>query len=306
MKPRSLYQAFVRLLPLEFLLLDLGNLRGVGMPPGCDAIIYLRGAAAFLAGGNAWDASLTTESGTYHFAALPTTVQAFVPFTVFSEAAVAYGWMIACAIAAVLIVRRLQMPVTYVLFPPMTLGVYSGNPQIVLLALLLCGAGPLAAFLKIYAVVPMFGERRWRGLAVTGALLCLSFVLAPGLWWTYVQDFWQISARLTIEAHSTISAWGQPALMVVTVVALAIIASTDLRMACWLAIPALWPAAESHYITMALPVVGPLALFLLAIGASWMTSLVVVGYAAVTVAKRVRLASRVAQLAPARWAQSAR
>jgi hypothetical protein len=51
----------------------------------------------------------------------------------------------------------------------------------------------------------------------------------------------------------------------VTVVALFLLALRDRRAAGWLAVPAVWPASQLHYSTMALPVMSPLLAFFLAI-----------------------------------------
>ena len=50
-----------------------------------------------------------------------------------------------------------------------------------------------------------------------------------------------------------------------TIVALGLLALRDRRAAGWLAVPALWPASQLHYSTMALPVMSPLLAFFLAI-----------------------------------------
>ena len=102
---------------------------GISMPPGSDAVIYARGARNFLDGGNPWDAALTIAGNSFHFAGLPPTVLAFVPFARMPEELVAIAWVAASLACAMLILRRLQLPIWYGLFPPLVLGVYSGNPQ---------------------------------------------------------------------------------------------------------------------------------------------------------------------------------
>jgi hypothetical protein len=57
-----------------FVALDVSHLLvelPVAQPLGHDAIIYARGAAAFLAGGSPWDAYLQGGTNIAHFAGLP-------------------------------------------------------------------------------------------------------------------------------------------------------------------------------------------------------------------------------------------
>jgi hypothetical protein len=284
MNLEGLRRAFVRLgLPMWFLVIDT-QLIGQTIPPGGDAVLYARGARDFLAGTNPWNAVLTAGRYTFHFAGLPPTVIAFIPFAGLPEAVTAWGWVILSLVAAVVVVRRLRLSWWYLAFPPLVLGVYAGNPQIVLLALLVVGAGPVAGVLKVYAVVPMAGEGRWRALAVTGALFGVTVVAAPGLWASYIGQLGAISQTLLVEANGGFSAWalGWP-LIVATVVALLVIALYDRRAAGWLAVPALWPAAEYYYATMALPIASPLLAFAVAIPWYGAPALAAIAYAVIMV-----------------------
>ena len=200
------------------------------------------------------------------------------------EAFVAWGWVMISVLAAVLIVRRLGLAWWYLAFPPLVAGTVSGNPQVLLVALLTFGLGPFAAILKVYAVVPLVGERRWRAIALTVVLFVGSAAVAPNLWAAYLGDLGPITSRLAAEAGGGFSAWGQPfPVLVATVVALAVIARYDRRAAGWLAIPALWPASEYHYATMVLPVATPV--FALAMALPWygVPAVVTIGYAALLV-----------------------
>ncbi|HTS14252.1 MAG TPA: hypothetical protein VMH24_01190 [Candidatus Sulfotelmatobacter sp.] len=276
----GLRQALGRVgLPVWFLLIDT-QLIGQKIQPGGDAVLYARGARAFLDGGNPWDAVLVGSGQSFHFAGLPPTVLAFIPFAGLAEAATAWGWVALSVASALYIVRRLRLPWWYLAFPPLVLGVYAGNPQIALLALLLAGAGPLGAMLKVYAVVPLAGEGRWRALAVTVGIFGASVLVAPGLWTSWLGQLGAVSATLASEANGGFSAWGQPwPLLLATVVALVVIAWQDRRAAGWLAVPALWPASEYYYATMILPLATPLLAFAMAIPWYGVPALVTVGYA---------------------------
>lgn len=230
---------------------------------GLDARIYHRAAVAWLAGGDPWAASVTISAGpTYHFAGLPPTVLVFAPFAWLPEAIIQWGWVAGSIAAGAWIIRRLEVPWWWLLFPPLVMGAWSGNPGVVLLALLLSRWPPaqgLAAALKVYALLPMLAERRWRGLAVFAGLCLVSLPL----WLTW--DPFGTTGRLISEAAGGFGATAYWWLIPPTLLALALIARVDLRAATYLAIPALWPSAQYHYAVMALPFIGPLEAFLFAV-----------------------------------------
>ena len=106
-----------------------------------------------------------------------------------------------------------------------------------------------------YAIVPILAERRWRVvLATCGAFVVSMAILWPA-WVDYFAQFGTVSARLVTESGGGFSAFRNPPELVVTVLALLLLASVDLRAAGWLAIPAAWPATQFHYAILALPVI---------------------------------------------------
>jgi hypothetical protein len=227
---------------------------------GGDAAIYYRAALAFRSGTSPWDAFVVSPQGhEYHFAALPPTVLALLPFTEINERAFIWLSIFASVGAALWIVRRLGLPWWWLMFPPLLQGVYVANPQIILLALLLAGSsvlGSLAPMLKIYAFAPLIGERRYRALAIAAALMAASWLAAPQLWSEYLARAPEISDRLLIESWGGYTAIGfysnvLPAVGIVGVVMLALV---DFKAAGWLAGPALVPASQLHLSTMAMPV----------------------------------------------------
>jgi len=213
---------------------------------GIDGRIYTRAAAEWLSGGNPWGVSVEG----YLFAAPPPTLIPFVPFALLGETLSALLWVAGSAVAGVLLVRRLHLPLWWILFPPLINGILAGNADVVLVALLVNGGSAvavLATFLKIYAVVPLLGEKRWQALAITAAALILTAPLLP--WRSYLQQSGQIAETLASQAVG-ISAWGTPFLMIGVAVALA---GVGPRFAWWLAVPAVWPSTQLHYSTLALP-----------------------------------------------------
>lgn len=244
---------------------------------GLDARIYHRAAAAWLAGGDPWAASVTISAGlTFHFAGLPPSVLAFAPTAWLPEAVVAVAWIVGSFAAGAWIIRRLGLEWWWLLFPPLVMGALSANPGVVLLALLLTRWPPaegLAAALKVYAIVPILAERHWRGLAAFG-LLCLA---ALPLWLAW--DPVGVTGRLVQEAGGGSGATAYWWLIPPTALALLVIARFDLRAAAYLAIPALWPSAQYHYAVMALPVIAMWPAILFAVPAPGMPAAAVLLHA---------------------------
>jgi hypothetical protein len=223
---------------------------------GLDAQIYYRGSAAWLAGGNPWEALGHFGRWPAHYSALPTTVVLLAPFTLLPEQVFVVGIIAASAVAAVYIVRKLQLPWYFLAFPPLFQGVQSGNPNVILFALLLSGRPVLEAvapLLKVYAGIPLvlLGHRRSVVLAIVFGAVTL---LALPLWITYLGHFADYSSRLVVEAGGGYSAtqFG-PAAIAATLVSLLVLWRLDRVAAAWLTVPALWPATQFHYSIFAMP-----------------------------------------------------
>lgn len=239
---------------------------GNGFPIGIDATIYYRGIAAWLQGGDPWDAAVVVNGWSYHYAGTPVTTVLMAPAGLVSEAAFTRLWIMATWVAAVVLLRRLKLPLWWLLFPPMAEALFSANPQIVVLALLLARhpvASAVATGLKIYAFIPLLGEGRWRHVWAGIGLIGATAVIASDLWIDYIGKLGFISNRLMQESIRGGSAFYYPELLAVTVLALVLLALRDRRTTGWLAAPAVWPSSQFHYSTMALPVMSPfLAVFL--------------------------------------------
>jgi hypothetical protein len=250
------------LLPVWFLAMSAFEIGRHGIDlayVGADAHMYYSAAEVFVSGGDPWN--LAGSWGVYQFAGLPPTVLMFVPFLVLPYWLNTVLWVAADAIAAVFIVRRLGLAWWWLLFPPVVAGVWIGNPHLVLIALLLTRLAPISPLVKVYTVIPMLGERRWRQVLVAGALIGGTVIVAPGLWADWLANAGTISARLVFQATSQ-SAWGFWPLELLGVV---LLLSLGLRRAGWLAVPVLWPGTEFLYGSMALPVVTPVLGFIMAI-----------------------------------------
>lgn len=272
---------------------------------GGDFNIYRSAALAILDGGDPWSTSIVWSGMTFHFAAPPLAAQLFIPFALMSAPialVTCYGLALGLATAGL---RRLGLPLWWLLFPPMTEGLFAMNPQILLFGLLLIGGGPPARWgtrrtgtlltglsrsvafaAKIYAIAPIIARREWQAVAACLGLLALSIAVAPGLWATYMSEFGVISQRIVAESHGGVSAalLLQPSVfadvlpgpeMLRLAAGLAIfglvaglgliVALRDVRSAGWIVAPLLWPAAEYHIGTLAIPVARRPAIWIIAI-----------------------------------------
>ena len=244
-----------------------------------DGYLYWLAASTWLAGGDPWSVA-TGPHADFHFSGLPPTVLAFVPLTPFDGRVIALALGVVSVFAAYVIVRSLRLPIAFLLFPPIVEGIGSANPHLLLMALLLTGmraretrrdmaavrsivAGVVAAILKVYAIVPVIGDRRAR-TAVAIVVACLvTIAIAPSLWSSYLGRFGEIGARLRVEAAGGFEASG--VLLLVVVPALAWLWWRRPREAGWLTVPAIWPASQFFYWTFALPALPVPLLALLAI-----------------------------------------
>jgi hypothetical protein len=257
------------------------------VPIGQDIMIYYRGVQAWLAGGDPWAARVVVNPhAAFSYAGSPATTVLLAPSALFTEAQFTVIWLVLSAASAILTVRLLRLPPWWLLFPPTIEALYSGNPQLVVLALLLVGVGRagvvadmVAAALKVYAVIPLAGERTFRRLVLAAALTVATMVIAPTLWIHYAQDFGAISARLARESGKGFSAFYYSRLFIPTALAIIALWSRDRRAAAWLLVPALWPATEFHYSTFALPVMAPILAVLLSISIRQVPPVAIIVYA---------------------------
>jgi hypothetical protein len=256
----------------DFTFIRISSFVSGKVPLGLDIQIYYRGVQNWLNGGDPWAASVLVNHQPFSYAGPPATIFLLAPSALLSESQFTVLWLGLTALSAVAIVRQLRLPLWWLLFPPTAEALYSGNPQIVVLMLLLAGAGHMRAFsdsiavvLKVYAVIPLLGQRQLRRVALSLGLTIATFLIAPSLWISYAEQFGAISARLAQESSYGYSAFYYPALLVPAVIAILLLWRRDPKAAAWLAVPALWPSSEFHYATFAQPVMTPLLAVLLAI-----------------------------------------
>jgi len=213
---------------------------------GFDGRLYREAARTWLAGGDPWSVFL----GGVGFGAPPPTLLAMAPFAILPEP-LALATMLGAGLAGTaLVLRRLGMPLWFLLFPPLVDAAWNANPEVLLLPLLMAGvAGPAAAGLvKAYALVPVLVLGRWRPLAVAATVLLLSAPLLP--WAEFLEAFPEIADRFRVQSAGGMSATAWWPLIPVAASAL-VLAGRD--RAAWLAVPALWPWTQWYYATIAIP-----------------------------------------------------
>jgi hypothetical protein len=235
-------------LPLWFLAWSAGWLAfHVGSAAvGLDARIYAAAARAWLEGQNPWTATVLGVT----YAAPPPTLVAFVPFGWLPDGVTAGVWVVGSIAAGLWMIRRLRLPWWWILFPPLSSGAMSGNPDVLVAALLVAGgpaADTAALLLKVYAAGPLLGERRWKSLAAGAGCLAASLLVLP--WATYIAQFPTIAETLRVQSTG-LSAWGSVPLMTLALISLGVL---GWRRAGWFAVPAVWPSTQAHYATIAMP-----------------------------------------------------
>jgi hypothetical protein len=264
--------AFARIgLPSWFIVIDL---LWIAKPDvlGIDARHYQRAASAWLAGGDPW---AVTESG-IPFAAGPHTLLFYAPTSLLPLPVSTAFWMVLGVGAAVWMVRRLRLPIWWIAFPPVAHALWNGNPQSIVLALLVAGGtlpAVVAVGLKLYAAIPLvFRPRQLIWVAIA---LAITLPLLP--WQLYVNDGFGVTSHLSSAWNG--SAWRIPILIPPTLLGLWILRHQGAE---WFAVPAVWPATQFYYVSMAMPAVvaQPFAAAALALPVPLMTPVLVMVLAA--------------------------
>ncbi|MGD0019157.1 MAG: glycosyltransferase 87 family protein [Candidatus Limnocylindrales bacterium] len=252
---------------------------------GVDARIYYHGSAAWLAGENPWATGALLNGRVFTYAGLPPTAILLAPLTFLPEEAFVWLWLALSLAAAIAVVRALRLPVVWVAYPPLLYGVIAANPHVVLLALLVAGGtwgGGLASVIKIVAIPPLVGERRWRALLLGAAAIGASMLLLPGLWTSFLNQAGTVQSTINAESGGGLSAWGNPGVFLATAVSLAVLALLDMRASAWLVVPALFPTTQYYYAMFALPI-DPFLAGAMAFPVPLMAPLATIGYTAIRV-----------------------
>lgn len=262
----------------------------VGLPYGWDAVGYAKAARALLEGGNPW----AMTDFPVAFAGPPPSLIPFLPFAWMPDVFVGWSWFALGIVSAVYIVRRLELPWYFLLFPPLVSGVCAGSLVVPTMALMVAG-GPLlegaSSAVRGYAIVPLLILGRWRAIGV--AILAV-LVTAPFLAWpAFFAARESVTQYLAANAEN-LSATAVPVLIPVAVVALGLLGR---ERTAWLAVPALWPFTQPFYAVIALPVLARMPLVALSLAIP-VPGLIVAGLVAQWVWLRLRVPGNVLAASP--------
>jgi hypothetical protein len=293
-------------LPVWFLGWDALRLYQVGLVQrgldfswfGRDFRIYRNAAVELASGRDPFGAFARWNGVDWHFAAPPVAAQAFVPFVLVPEWLGLAVFAVLSVTVLYLALRRLRLPLWWMFFPPAVEGFMAMNPQVLVVGLLITGSAwtsVLAAWLKVYAVIPMVARRQFKAVGVLAASVFVSVAVSPRAWDEYISRYGEISGRLLSESGGGLSATIfldpkvlplGPGLAIVGIVAalVLLVALRDVRSAGWLVVPLLWPAAEYHYATFALPIARRISTWILAVPLvpTYLVGLVVLAYEVVS------------------------
>ena len=248
---------------------------------GSESVVGTHAARALLAGANPWT---TDVSGTL-FTGLPTGLLPYLPFVALPDWLVAGAWVAIGVASSIYAIRQLRLPLWWLLFPPLVVGVATGSSTPLILALLLRAgaaddlrgivAGASAALVRPYAALPALLLGKWRApfLAVDVAL-----VTAPLLGWgLFLANLPGIAAASSSQANGGLSAAVSPGLFLLAAAGLV---GLGPRKAAWLIVPALWPSAPLSYACLALPVLAEMPLVAAALASPATPGLIAYGLAA--------------------------
>ncbi len=243
---KGLRRALARIgLPVWFVTISAGYIQTWTL--AIDARLYQQATNTWLAGGDPW---AITIGGGVPYAAAPWSLLMYVATAWLPLEAATWTWTVLGLGAALWTLRRLGLPMWWLAFPPLTLALWNGNAQLIVLAALMVRTPwgvMLAGGLKLYGLVPAIVAGRWRAVALAGVGLGLAATVLP--WGMYVEHRFGLD---TVAAYTwNGSAWRFPPLMPIAVLALWVVRRKGAE---WLAIPALWPGTQLFYHVFALPV----------------------------------------------------
>ncbi len=249
------------LLPAWFIATAASLIFGLSASPGSflvDLRLYRLAAQAWLEGGNPWVVTVYFNDSwpQIAYAGPPQTLLPFVVLAWVPEQVISVAYVLLASTAAIWTLRKLRLPMWWLLFPPILQGLWVGNVNIFVVALLVAGgsvAGAVAATLKVYSVVPLVLLRRWQAVLLVVPILIVTAPLLP--WGPFLGDAADVVGRLSQQSWGgKTGVLGLPAGMMLGVVGLILVGR---ERAAWLAIPLVWPATQLHYYVLGLPAMTP-------------------------------------------------
>jgi hypothetical protein len=251
----------------------------VGLPFGWDAVVYTEAARAWFGGGDPWH----TSGYAIAFGAPPPSLLPYMPFVWLPNPVVSISWVGIAAASAFYSIRRLRMPLWWLVFPPVSLGIIAGSSALLVLALLVGGgvvpraAGVVA---RAYAAVPLVILGQWRPLILAAGAIALTLPMWP----MYIADRDRVIDAFQVQTGGGLSALTVPWLIPVAAISLVALGR---RRAAWLIVPAFWPDNQLYYASLALPALAASPLVAASIAVP-IPGLVAVGLAAQAILERWR------------------
>jgi hypothetical protein len=226
--------------------------------PGFDGRLYIEASRVWLAGGDPWDVRLNGTA----YAAPPPSLLPTAPLVAL-PVQIAIGLIVGAGLIGTWwALRRLGLPVWWLLFPPFVDGLWNANTQVLILPLIVAGSagGAAATIFKAYAAVPLVLLGRVRAVALAAAAVAVTVPVLP--WSIYVRRFGEISRTLEAQSQGGMSATTSWVLIAIAVLALVLVGR---RRAAWLAVPGMWPSTQWYYASLGIPGLTPIAAALMAI-----------------------------------------
>ena len=232
--------------------------------PSYDGLLYREATLRWLSGQDPWAIPATGAI----YAAPPPTLLAMLPFAAVPDDVARVLLLVAGISANMWMIRRLRMPPWWLLFPPLVDGIWIGNPHVLVAPLLVAGAAPVAAFVKLYGLAVPALLLQSRAIFVTGLLLLATAPFLP--WQLFFERWGEVSAALRDQsAGGGFSVWVTPLLLPVALVAAVLIGRVRLA---WWSVPVFWPFTQWYYSSLPLPVLTPLAAAALSVPAPGATT----------------------------------
>ena len=242
-----------------------------------DARLYFEATQTWISGGNPW---AVTSAGGIAFGAPPPALLLSVPLLPFGPDAARGFWAVADIVGWIVVIRRLGLGPWWLLFPPFLEAWFPGSPDPALAGLVLVGGAWFTSLVKPYSIPAILADGRWRSVLVAAGLGVASLVVLP--WGLFIAELPAVRAALEAQAPD-LNAWGNPVLMVLVVLALAVL---GIRTALRLVVPTLLPNAQLHYSVFSARAGADSAALALALATPGYTAQLVVVYAAVVLVRR--------------------
>jgi hypothetical protein len=257
------------IVPIWFVVISLMRLSSyLPSEPGYDGMLYRTATVNWMHGLDPWAAPVEGAA----FAAPPPTLLVMLPFALVPEPVARVALLVLGGVASIWMIRRLNLPIWWLAFPPLVDGLYIGNPHVFVAPLLVAGLAPIAGFFKVYALAVPALRLQVRALAITAVLLAVTVPLLP--WGQFFADWPQITDALRRQAAGTgLSVLATPWLLPVAIAAAVLVGRERLA---WLSVPVFWPYTQWYYASMAFPGLTPFAAMAFAVPVAGATTLALV------------------------------